>query len=226
MNDFNENFEKKFKLDDNKISNNILKNSIEEVIQKNQNGAIVVLKLPTNNYFTINAKSIKYLIDSDFKGIYISFCRPYDNLKGLLKSNNIDTKKIIIMDYATSCISKDDDSTVCIDISHHLNVDTLFDKIKDTLNKIDTQNKFIFIDSITTFALYKNPSEIIRFSDYLSNYSKEKIDENLIVVFNVAEVLSNKDYIKDICIHADKVIDIINSYKQEIDDFLGTKFCA
>ena len=87
-------------------------------------------------------------------------------------------------------------------------------------------NKFIFVDSITTFALYNNPSDIIRFSDYLSNYTKANSNENLIVVFNVAEILCQKEYIKDICIHADRVIDLINSNEGNIDDFLGTKFCA
>ncbi len=213
-----ENFQNSLKSDNTKISEDILNISIEQVIHNNQNGSTVVLKLPANDYFTFNINSIKYLVDKDFKGIYISFCRPYNNLKGLLKENEIDTNKIIIMDFATSYSNKKDyDYLEDIEISQHLNVDVLFDSIKDSLNQLDCKNKFIFIDSITTFALYKNPSEIIRFSDFLSNFSKAKNDENLIVIFNVAEILSKKEYVKDICIHADIVIDLINSEERKMN---------
>ena len=66
--------------------------------------------------------------------------------------------------------------------------------------------KFIFIDSITTFALYKPISESLRFSEFLISQVKGKKD--IILILNVAKDLSQKKFIRDVVMRADKTIEI------------------
>ena len=106
-----------------------------------------------------------------------------------------------------SAVSKEtqENNKGCVHISSKLDVDDLVRTIYTSLDQMKGK-KFIFIDSLTTFALHKPISETLRFSEFLMRQVKERKD--LVLILNVAKDLSHKKFIRDVVAHADKTIEV------------------
>ena len=205
-----------------KITDKIIKNSLADTINKYKQGASVLLELPLENYFNASMITVKYLVDNGYQGVYVSFQRPFENLNTLFKQNGIDTSKIFIVDSATAHIEeKYKNKTGCIKISTSIEIDEFKKIIVKSLKGIKNQKKFILIDSLTTLALYKSPSEITKLSEKIMDLVKHEEFENVVVLFNVAEYLSKKEYIKDITISADEVIHVLNNTEKYSRDVVN-----
>lgn len=95
----------------------------------------------------------------------------------------------------------------CVHISPELDIDELVRTIYTSLEKMKGK-RFVFIDSLTTFALYKPVSETLRFSEFLMRMVKDEKNIILILILNVAKDLSQKKFIQDVVLHADKTIEV------------------
>ena len=188
------------------------KKSIEQAIQMDKHGVIIMIELPVNAYFEMNSSTIKLLTNQGFEGIYISFQRPFKNISSFFKSEGIDTSTILFVDAATALSGEQqNEDPRCIHISQALDIDELVKAIYLSLPKLKGQKKFIFIDSLTTISLYKPLSQIMRFSEFLMRTVRKENEENVILIFNVAKDLTQKKFIKDIAFHVDQVICVDNN---------------
>jgi len=188
------------------------KKSIEQAIQMDKHGVIIMIELPVNAYFEMNSSTIKLLTNQGFEGIYISFQRPFKNISSFFKSEGIDTSTILFVDAATALSGEQqNEDPRCIHISQALDIDELVKAIYLSLPKLKGQKKFIFIDSLTTISLYKPLSQIMRFSEFLMRTVRKENEENVILIFNVAKDLTQKKFIKDIAFHVDQVISVDNN---------------
>jgi KaiC/GvpD/RAD55 family RecA-like ATPase len=188
------------------------KKSIEQAIQMDKHGVIIMIELPVNAYFEMNSSTIKLLTNQGFEGIYISFQRPFKNIFSFFKSEGIDTSTILFVDAATTLSGEQqNEDPRCIHISQSLDIDELVKAIYLSLPKLKGQKKFIFIDSLTTISLYKPLSQIMRFSEFLMRTVRKENEENVILIFNVAKDLTQKKFIKDIAFHVDQVISVDNN---------------
>jgi len=186
-----------------------IKKSLTDHIEKYDNGAVLLFELPSDHYFEMNLASAKILTDMDYKGIYVSFQRPFNNLSNMFEKQNIDINKIKIIDCATA-ISKETpvDNTNCINISGSMDVDELGKIILSSINDLDSFYKFVIIDSLSTLSLFKNSDEATKFAELLIDNIQNSLSDNIFILFNVAESFSQKDYIKNISIHSDEVINL------------------
>ncbi len=177
-------------------------------ILKTDKGTSIVLEIDTKSYLEANIKTIKELQKKGLSGVYVSIQRPFKNISSLLKKQGIDINKLIFIDVA-SAISKEtqENNKGCVHISPELDVDELVRIIYTSLEKMKGK-KFVFIDSLTTFALYKPVSETLRFSEFLIRMVKDEKGIILILIFNVAKDLLHKKFIQDVVIHADKTIEV------------------
>jgi len=199
----------------------VIHNSLEHTIEKYDKGATILFELPAENYFNANSTAVKYLLDSGYEGLYVSFQRPYKNIAHLFEKFGIDKDKIIIIDCATLNESENPaDDNVCIDVDvSSEDANCIAQKIIKSLDSLKSKNRFVLIDSLTTFALYKNNSEITKLAEILINVRNKDDDENLLVLFNVVEELVKKKCIQDITLHIDEVINVLScaeKYSQEI----------
>jgi len=175
-------------------------------ILKGKKGTSLTLELDADSYLETNIKTIKLLEKNSMSGVYVSIQRPGGNISSLLKDRGVDLKKIIFVDVATAAAKEIPvPSQCCVHISPELDIDELCRAIYTSLEKLKGK-RFIFIDSLTTLALYKPISETLRFSDFLMNLVKGNKD--LIVIFNVAKDLAQKKFIRDVIAHADKTIEV------------------
>ena len=81
--------------------------------------------------------------------------------------------------------------------------------------------RFILIDSLSTFALYKTGDEITRFAEMLIDIMNLYDNGNIIILFNIAEDLVKNKYIMDIALHADGIINFLKcakKYSREVVD--------
>ena len=122
-------------------------NMFIEKINNYEDGATFLLKLPVEEYFYTNNNLVKSLLYKNYQGIYISFQRPLKNILNSFKQNNIDCKKIKIIDYASEDMLINDYNDNYTKIST-LNINIILKDIIDNLTKIKTKNKFILIDSL------------------------------------------------------------------------------
>ena len=188
-------------------------NSIEQAImQSYRRGVIIMIEPPTDAYFEVNSSTIKLLTSKGFHGIYISFQRPFKNVSSLFKTKGIDVSELLFIDAATAFSGEQQHEDMhCIHVSQALDIDELVKAIYTSMPKLKSQKKFIFIDSLTTIALYKPFSEIMRFSEFLVG-TVRKVDEgNIILIFNVAKDLAQKKFIRDVAFRVDHVITVDNN---------------
>jgi KaiC/GvpD/RAD55 family RecA-like ATPase len=188
------------------------KKSIEQAIQTDKHGVIIMMELPINAYFEMNSSTIKLLTDQGFQGVYISFQRPFKNISSFFESAGIDTSTLLFIDAASALSGeKQTQDPRCVHVSEEIDIDELVKAIYLSLPKLKSQKKFIFIDSLTTISLYKPLSQIMRFSEFLMRTVRKENEENVILIFNVAKDLTQKKFIKDVAFHVDHVISVDNN---------------
>ena len=175
-------------------------------ILKTGKGTSLLLELDTKSYLETNIKTIKKLQKKGFGGVYVSIQRPFKNVSSVLKKQDINLNKIIFIDVASAASKETQEKCKgCVYISPELDVDELVNTISTSLEKVKGK-KFIFIDSLTTFALHKPISEILRFSEFLMMQVKDRKD--IILILNVAKDLTNKKFVQDVIANADKTIKV------------------
>ncbi|UCH71789.1 MAG: hypothetical protein JSW62_05160 [Thermoplasmatales archaeon] len=183
--------------------NKILKEGMKEL----KEGSVILLETSAENYFEANATSVKFLLDNGFEGVYMSFQRPFKNLSALFAQQDIDMNKLLIIDGATSFSGEvQEKNPRCIDISKDLDVSEIIQIIYTSLKKLESEKKFVFVDSLSTMALYEPLSETARFTETLIRTLKEKDFRKVTLFFNVAEDLAQKRYIENISIYADEFL--------------------
>ena len=186
-------------------------NSLEQILQKDKQGAIIMMELPADTYFEANSAAIKLLTNNGFEGIYISFQRPFKNISSFFEEKEIDIDKLLFIDAAAALSGEHQHTDVhCVHISQEIDIDELVKAIYTSLSRLKSKKRFVFIDSLTTITLYKPLSETMRFSEFLIRTVRKDEAENITVIFNVAKDLAQKKFIVDVAFHVDQVISVEN----------------
>jgi len=186
--------------------NSSLSESIDSVLS-NRRG-LFVLKLPVDNYYEMNLLTIKYLLEQGFKGVYVSFQRPVENIRYWLEKFGIDVNDTVVLDGTGEEASKDyADNVLPKDRKK------IFDKILVSLEKLQCDKKFVLIDSLTTMALINSNTWSHSFSKLLISSREHSGFKDVVFLVNVAKDLFKKEIVKGISSHADGVFNI-SSYPE------------
>jgi archaellum biogenesis ATPase FlaH len=204
--------------DESRANNKIITNSLVDNISKYEHGGTFLLELPSDSYCFANSVSVKCLTKNGYDGVYVSFQRPFENICDLFDKCEINNDNVVIIDCASS-------NEAFVNISS-FDADKLCKKIVDCLKSLKSEKKFIFIDSLTTIALYKKESEIKKLAKTLIEITNSKYFDNLLILFNVSEDLSSKRFVKDISSYADAVINVLKYDKKYSIDVLKPGICT
>ncbi len=181
--------------------------TMADAAKRHEKGAVIMVELPSDEYSEAIYPAVRALTELGMDGIYVSFNRPFKNISSLLESNGVNTDMLLFVDVEPAFEGEPAaENTRCISIKS-LDIDELVKAIHTSIPKMKSRRKFIFIDSMTTIALYKPLSEVMRFSEFLIRIAK-KNGEDVLVVFNVAKDLAQKEFIKGVSMQADDVIDV------------------
>lgn len=195
--------ESSFKIDD--ISFKKVNSSIDEIIMEPGRRGLFVFEIPTESYYELSIRSVKYLVDRGCKGVYISFQRPLKNISTWFEHFGINKEDVKILDMTITSSEKERNDSPD-------DTEKIWDKIHSFLNTLESSKKFVFIDSITTMSLIKSDFWTDSFSNSLMNFIDKEAFNDIIFLVNVAKDLTDKKIVKEISSVANGVFSI-SSYK-------------
>lgn len=187
----------------NVVARKELHRSLKEAIK--DKGSVIVLESPAEEYAEANISSIEYLLKNGYEGVYLSFQRPYNNICSIFTKNKIDIKKLFIIDGATGFSGvKQKSHPRCVNIAVGSGIEKIVKAINTSLAKLKSKKRFVFVDSLSTMALHETLSETSRFSEVLIKTLKDKKFQDVRLLFNVAEQLTQRTYIENVSVYADQ----------------------
>jgi len=180
---------------------------LKDGLKSHDKGSVIVVETPVGNYLDANIYSVKSMIDSNYKGVYLSFQRPYKNISSHFEKNKVNLENLFVFDCASVfCDSIKENNPHCVNLSSDFKIEELVEKICLTIKNLDSDNRFIFVDSLSTLAIHKSFSETLKFSEFLINTVKRKGIKNVTFIFNIAKELGSKRYNENINLYADEHI--------------------
>jgi hypothetical protein len=199
----------------------IVQTSLAEALKQHDASAVIMVELPTDTYFAVNAASLKFLISRGFQGVYLSFQRPFSNVASLFSEYGIDDGKLLVIDGATSLSGEPQGQHKgCVYFSAAADIDALTQMIYVALQGLKGKKKFVFIDSLTTLALYRSFDETIKFAHVLAKIIRRKEFAHGTLLFNVAADLSEQGVVQDVACFVDQVINVADAVEQYVDNVI------
>jgi|GEM_PF-871872 len=174
--------------------------SLNKTIKDYDGSAVVVLEIPADSYFDTNVASVHSLLENGFKGVYLSFQRPYNNLCSSFEKHGINMDDILVVDAATAmCGGRCDKSAGCVDIPFDTDVYGIANVVRDSLLSLKGDKRFVFVDSLSTIALHEPLARVRSFSEFLiKNVRENEGCGDVPFIFNVAAGLSKRICVDDI----------------------------
>ena len=147
---------------------------IDKIRKSIENGSEVLLVIaPAEKYVSTMIEVIKH-ISHDFEIIYVTLNRPYPSVKKLLEGNGIDISGFLFIDCITRQIGGEEmDGDRCIYLNS-LDLSQIQVAIENAMNLLTSERKFIYLDSLSTIALYKSEESLMRFIRYLTGKVRVK----------------------------------------------------
>jgi hypothetical protein len=177
---------------------------LNEKLKSHDEGSVIVIETPVENYLDANVSSVKSMIDNGYEGIYLSFQRPFKNISSLFEQNDINLGKLFVFDCASVFSESGQDCNPrCINLSSSFKMEDIVKKVCSSIQHLTTDKRFIFVDSLSTLAIHESFSDTLRFSEFLINSVRRKESDKITFVFNVAIEHGEKRYIENINVYAD-----------------------
>jgi len=165
---------------------------------------VVGLVVNAEHYEDLKIAMLKYLVTQKKQaGSYITVNKPFESVISSLHANKIKTDNLYFLDCITRKFGgKEDKNANCkfIDSPHNLTEISL--EIHELL-KANANHKFLFIDSLSTLAVYNNPEIMVKFVHYMTG--KMRI-WGLTGVFIALNEESDKKLISELTQFCDKII--------------------
>ena len=135
---------------------------LKEFIKSLKPKTVVLFIIDAKKYQRIHPKVLKTIIEEKcFAGIYITINKPYNTLKQYLRENKINTKNIFFIDAISRVVGGTIRMTKdCLFIPSPTQLTDLGIALTQALESMKhKENKFIFLDSLSTLLIY-NPFEV------------------------------------------------------------------
>ncbi|MFA5246534.1 MAG: hypothetical protein WC408_01430 [Candidatus Micrarchaeia archaeon] len=179
--------------------------SLKRAIEAHKDGAVLMVEHPASTYIDSTILAVKTLTDAGYEGVYISYQRPYKNISDRFKAEGIAVDSIAFIDAATALADqKNEKNPKCICLASDADIDDLVRAVYTSFEKLDGKGKFVYMDSLSTITLYKPLSEVVRFSEFMVRIVRKH--EIHYAVFGVAEDFAQKNFVKNIALRVDEVL--------------------
>lgn len=131
---------------------------------------IVLINVSAEDYLKTNVAILKVLANEDnLPGVYITVNKPYSTMKKILENDGVKTDKMYFID----CITKTAGgkcptakNVFCLDSPQNLT--GLGVAMGQAIKTIPGEEKYLFMDSLSTLLLYHNVGTIAKFSHFLT----------------------------------------------------------
>ncbi len=126
---------------------------------------ILLFKVSSKMYNEVVHEVLRYFT-SFAEGVYVSLNKPCSSLKRLLSSAGVNVEKLVFVD----CVSRqfsEEENGACIYVNSpdpvHIQV-----ALKRAMNLVNSDFKFVFLDSLSTISLYKSNETLVKFVRQIS----------------------------------------------------------
>jgi KaiC/GvpD/RAD55 family RecA-like ATPase len=143
-----------------------------DYLKKAPSDFIILITTRSQDYMKTNIEILKVLINEDkLPGAYITINKPYKTMKKTLEGEGVDTKKIKFIDCITKTaggpVDVKDDDVIYLDSPQNLT--GLGVAMGEAIRSISEEEKFLFMDSLSTLLLYHNAGTVAKFSHFLTS---------------------------------------------------------
>jgi len=178
---------------------------LEIELKKIPDDYIILVETKPEKSLEITMSLVKLLSNQSEKCIIISANRPYTNLVNHYIRNEIDIKKIFIIDCISHNLNKVENKNNVIFIKNLSALTDISISIDEKLNNLSQGKKYICFDSITTMLMHNKPYVFARFVHNI--LTKMRIKGVGGVLISIQDN-SNRDIRSEIAQLCDKVIRI------------------
>jgi len=129
---------------------------------------IILLTSKPEYYFDSVLKTVKFITDKGMGGVYITTSRPYRFIKNRLEEYSTDTENLFFID-TISCMAGESygERERCVFIENPTAIEEVGMWIDILMDRVNTENKFLIIDSLSTMLIYNEITALKEFSQFL-----------------------------------------------------------
>jgi archaellum biogenesis ATPase FlaH len=135
---------------------------------------IVVLDTRAENYSNAVMESAKFMVGKEQKGVYVTVSRPYRYILKEMQKRNIPTAGIFFLD-CVSYMAGEGGEGCCAFVENPAALEEISMYLTSSLNRIDSPEKFLIFDSLSTLLIYNSLNSVREFSMFLMN--KLRLDD-------------------------------------------------
>jgi len=187
---------------------------LEQAVKPLPDYSILTLYIDPNQYFPALAKMMSSLVDErGMSGIYITTTRPAKAIQNRLSMKKIDMDKIFFVDcisYSVGANLKVGDEVQYVESPTQL--ESVMLKTYWLLKKIDSEHKFVFLDSLNTLGIYNDERMLSEFFHLFINKLRTK--EIFGVILSVGED-PPKDTVKMLELVCDESLEMRQKHTKE-----------
>ena len=180
-------------------------NAVELIKEAMDNGAeIVLVKVDSKRYVKVSIEIVKYFTQIA-EGIYVTLNKPYFSLKKLLTKDGVDLSKLVFIDCITLQLGGE---TIDEDRCFYLNSPDpvqLQVTIERAMDLVTSDNRFIYLDSLSTISLYKSFETLIKFLRHLTG--KIRLRGFVGTIFTIEKEM-DESYYSQISLMCDEIIEV------------------
>jgi len=146
-----------------------IKNKIEKELKAKGN-FLVLLDARAENYFNAIMESLKLVLDRESKGIYVTISSPSEYLTAEMQKRSIKTDDVLFIDCVSSMAGEyfaQSENSVFVESPSAL--EEIGMHITSLLNKIESDKKFLIMDSFSTLLIYNSKNSVKEFAMFLIN---------------------------------------------------------
>lgn len=193
-----------------KMEGKALKNKVVDELNSLGGNAIALLSYDSSVQEDVISAVIELLSkERGCGGVYISFSRPYIHIKAMLEAAGLDISNLYFVDCISSMTGKMPAASTGGDnivyVENPSSLEEVGIHVDKMLEKIETESKFIILDSVSSILIYNSPKSSEEFIHFLVSKMRLKNVEGVILSIRKKE---SEELIKTLTPLCDKTIEL------------------
>jgi hypothetical protein len=170
----------------------------------NRGAEIILIKVSAKNYVRVSVEILKHF-SQIAEGIVVTLNKPYFSLRKMLEKEGVNVDSLYFIDCITRQLGGEEiDPERC----YYLNTPDptqLQIAIDRMMDNITADNRFIYIDSLSTISLYRSFESLIKFLRHLTG--KIRIKGFVGTMFTLEKEM-DESYYSQISLMCDEIIEV------------------
>jgi archaellum biogenesis ATPase FlaH len=148
-----------------------LKERIEEKVGAMADNAVILISSKSEDHTLVVSNALNALVNKrGMGGVYISVSRPSESITSTMDSAGIPAEDVYFIDCISQMAGKGQqgaDSVVFVENASSLEEITMY--LDRMLTKVQSQKKFLFLDSLSSLLIYNTEKSVKEFTHFLIN---------------------------------------------------------